>query len=246
MAAVPEARRQAQRTTGGRRTGSTARLSITVLHVRLAIPARDGAEVSGRQPPSRFERLHEPRMPAMSSASVAVTRPSRSRTAAYARARNAHGKIRGRGDHQRGSRRRFASASRQSSTKRMIAVPMSMRRALHEDRHAVGDELIDCLDVVRQPADDHTGPVCVRRRPSESRWRWVRTRRMREDPRGSASPTQPVRYVSTYVMTQFREADRGRRCRTTMVDADSAAVLDGVVERDLGEIGRPRAQSPSP
>ena len=64
------------------------------------------------------------RIPAMSSASVAVTSPRRSRTAAYAR------------DERvrkitvamliSGMTAQVASASRQSSTKRMIAVPASI------------------------------------------------------------------------------------------------------------------------
>ena len=34
-------------------------------------------------------------------------------------------------------------------------------RALHEGRHAVGHELVDRFDVVRQPADDHAGAVAL-------------------------------------------------------------------------------------
>ena len=64
------------------------------------------------------------RMPAMSSASVAVTRPSRSRTAAYARAerlrKTAVATL------ISGMTAQVASASRQSRTKRMIAVPISV------------------------------------------------------------------------------------------------------------------------
>ena len=64
------------------------------------------------------------RMPAMSSASVAVTRPSRSRTAAYARAERVRKSavatpISGITAH-------VASASRQSRMKSRIAVPMSV------------------------------------------------------------------------------------------------------------------------
>ena len=35
------------------------------------------------------------------------------------------------------------------------------QRVLHEARDAVGDELVDRLDVVRQPADDHAGAVAL-------------------------------------------------------------------------------------
>src|SRR5581483_9285489 len=64
------------------------------------------------------------RMPAMSSASVAVTRPSRSRTCAYARAERLRNTavatlISGMTAH-------VARASRQSRTKRMMAVPTSV------------------------------------------------------------------------------------------------------------------------
>ena len=34
-------------------------------------------------------------------------------------------------------------------------------RALDERRHAVGDELVERLDVVRQPADDDAGAVAL-------------------------------------------------------------------------------------
>jgi hypothetical protein len=35
------------------------------------------------------------------------------------------------------------------------------QRALHERRDAVGDELVEGLDVIRQPADDHAGTVTL-------------------------------------------------------------------------------------
>src|SRR5207302_2338604 len=37
--------------------------------------------------------------------------------------------------------------------------PDQRQRVLHEARDAVGDELVDRLDVVRQAADDHAGAV---------------------------------------------------------------------------------------
>ena len=43
----------------------------------------------------------------------------------------------------------------------MIAVPSERQRVLDEARDAVGDELVDRLDVVRQPADDHAGAVAL-------------------------------------------------------------------------------------
>ncbi len=64
-------------------------------------------------------------MPAMSSASVAVTRPSRSRTWVYARAERVR-KIRV-AITSSGITVTVASASFQSRKKRMIAVPISVR-----------------------------------------------------------------------------------------------------------------------
>ena len=55
----------------------------------------------------------------------------------------------------------MASASRQSRTKRITAVPTSVQRVLDEARDPVGDELVERLDVVREPADDHAGPVAL-------------------------------------------------------------------------------------
>ena len=39
--------------------------------------------------------------------------------------------------------------------------PEQEERALDERRHAVGDELVESLDVVRQPADDHARAVAL-------------------------------------------------------------------------------------
>ena len=43
----------------------------------------------------------------------------------------------------------------------MIAVPSSSQRVLDEARDAVGDELVERLDVVREPADDDAGAVAL-------------------------------------------------------------------------------------
>ena len=43
----------------------------------------------------------------------------------------------------------------------MTAVPTSDERVLDERRDAVGDELVERLDVVREPADDHAGAVAL-------------------------------------------------------------------------------------
>jgi len=72
-------------------------------------------------------------MPAMSSASVAVTSPRRSRTARYARV-----------EYEEQDRRADQG-----------------KRVLDQTGDAVGDELVQRLDVVRQAADDHAraGPL---------------------------------------------------------------------------------------
>ena len=43
----------------------------------------------------------------------------------------------------------------------MTEVPIEEERALDERRHAVGHELVERLDVVRQPADDHARAVAL-------------------------------------------------------------------------------------
>ena len=98
-------------------------------------------------------------MPAMSSASVAVTRPRRSRTAAYARAERVR-KTRRRDAHQRdhgAGREREPPVEDEQDDRRAE----ERQRVLDEARDAVRDELVDRLDVVRQPADDHAGPVAL-------------------------------------------------------------------------------------
>ncbi len=54
-----------------------------------------------------------------------------------------------------------ASASRQSRTKSITIEPTSDQRVLDERGDAVGDELVERLDVVRDPADDHAGAVAL-------------------------------------------------------------------------------------
>ena len=52
-----------------------------------------------------------------------------------------------------------ASARRQSSRNRITIEPSEQERVLDERRHAVGHELVERVDVVRQAADDHAGAV---------------------------------------------------------------------------------------
>ena len=98
-------------------------------------------------------------MPAMSSASVAVTRPSRSRTCRYARAeclRKSAVAI----DEQRQDRHRREREPPVEEEEDDRGAEQG-QRVLHEARDAVRDELVERLDVVRQPADDHAGAVAL-------------------------------------------------------------------------------------
>ena len=70
-------------------------------------------------------------------------------------------KMRRRDAHERQDTASVASASRQSRKKRMIAVPISVSVFWTRRRDAVGDELVERLDVVRQAADDHAGAVAL-------------------------------------------------------------------------------------
>ena len=54
-----------------------------------------------------------------------------------------------------------ASASRQSRTKRIDRRADEDQRVLEEARDAVGDELVERLDVVREAADDDAGAVAL-------------------------------------------------------------------------------------
>ena len=54
-----------------------------------------------------------------------------------------------------------ASASRQSRKKRIDRRADQRQRVLDERRDAVGDELVERLDVVREPADDHARAVAL-------------------------------------------------------------------------------------
>ncbi len=126
------------------------------LHVRLRGSVALTAWKFSRAACSRVNDCST-RMPAMSSASVAVTAPSVSRTARYARAERLR-KI-AVAEREDGMTVSVASASRQSRKKRTTAGPDERERVLDERRDAVGDELVERLDVVRQPADDHAGAV---------------------------------------------------------------------------------------
>ena len=94
----------------------------------------------------------------MSSASVAVTAP-RSR-APPVRATRALAEPGRRERHQRhhGQRREREPPVEEEQHDRRAD---ERQRVLDERRDAVGDELVERLDVVRQPADDHAGAVAL-------------------------------------------------------------------------------------
>src|SRR3954453_17938559 len=98
-------------------------------------------------------------MPAMSPARVAVTAPSASRTLRYARPERLR-KI-AVANAIAGITRSVARGSRQSRKKRGTGGPARRRRFRDEPPPPVGDELVERLDVVRQPADDHAGSVAL-------------------------------------------------------------------------------------
>ena len=99
------------------------------------------------------------RMPEMSSASVAVTSPSRSRTRRYARFERERNQTVTRGHQREHDERceREAPVEEEEDDRRSD----EEQRVLHEARHAVGDELVERLDVVRDAADDRSGAVSL-------------------------------------------------------------------------------------
>ena len=125
------------------------------LHVRLAVVERDRAEVL-RRALLAHERLHHPH-----AGDVLGERrrhepeplPHRRVRAGRARAEE-----RARDDHERDhdQRREREPRVEHDQQERRAA---EQERALRERRDAVGDELVDRLDVVRHPADQHAGPV---------------------------------------------------------------------------------------
>ena len=115
------------------------------------------------------------------------------------------------------------------------------QRALDERRDAVGDELVDRLDVVRQPADDHSGAVPLVEAERQA------LEVIEEVVRRSASmrsPTQPVRYVCTYVMPSSRARRRGRSRRSGRA-CPPASPLIASSSANLARTAA-RARSPSP
>src|SRR6476659_7079706 len=87
------------------------------------------------------------RMPEMSSASVAVTSPGRSRTCLYAW----FDRVR---EHDERREREPPVEDEEHDDR-----PHEDERVLDEARDAVRDELVECLDVVRDPADDRARAV---------------------------------------------------------------------------------------
>ena len=168
-----------------------------------------------------------------------MTRPSRSRTAAYARAERVR-KMHCPDAHQRDHRARGEREAPVEDEEDDRGAD-ERQRALHERRHAVGDELVDRLDVVRQPADDHAGAVSLveaEREPLQVREE--PDAKVGEDP--LADPAREVRLDVGHDAVGETDHDEDR---DDDVDAGSTAVLDRVVERDTsrGRAARARSQS---
>ena len=127
------------------------------LHVRLAIAARDGAEVVVGRLLAR-ERLHD----AHAGDVLRERRGQEAEPLAHRRvgARRALAEDRRREAHQRddgAGREREPPVEDEEDDRRAD----QRQRVLDEARDAVGDELVDRLDVVREPADDHAGAVAL-------------------------------------------------------------------------------------
>jgi hypothetical protein len=78
------------------------------------------------------------------------------------------------------------------------------QRVLDQARDAVGDELVERLDVVRDPADDHAGAVALveaEREPLRGGGRACSRRSA-----STRSPSQPVRYVFAAERTSASDA----------------------------------------
>ena len=171
-------------------------------------------------------------MPAMSSASVAVTRPSRSRTCRYAR------------DECLRKSAVAMTSERQDRHRREREPPVEeeeddrgadqRQRVLDEARDAVGDELVERLDVVREPADDHAGAVplvVAEREPLQVAEE--RVAQVGED--ALAGPAGEVRL-------RRRGRDRGEARddeeRDDPAERVQVAAADAVVDRELREVRR--------
>src|ERR671917_355012 len=112
-------------------------------------------------------------MPAMSSASEAVTSPSRSRTRRYAR--------------EERRREREAPVEEEEDDRRAE----ERERVLEEARQPLRDEAIERLDVVRESGDDRAGPVALVaaqfRRPAARNATTIQPRSVRSSPRMPSS-----------------------------------------------------------
>ena len=143
-------------------------------------------------------------MPAMSSASVAVTRaetlpdPRGRRGSSAAAPRTSRSRR-----HERDHRERREGEPPVEEEQDAV-VPTSGNVFCTSRRHALRHELVERLDVVRQPADDHAGAVAlvvpereVPEMPEEPVPESARTR----------SPVQPVKYVWTAALPRVGEPD---------------------------------------
>ena len=126
----------------------------------------------------------------MSSASVAVTRPSRSRTRRYARfERDRNHAVASRHQREDDERREREAPVEEEEHD---AVPTRRSEFWTRLEIAVRHELVERLDVVRDAADDRAGAVALvvaEREALEVRKSWMRRSA------SARSPTQPVKYV---------------------------------------------------
>ena len=127
------------------------------LHVRLAVAQSDRTEVRVRGFLAR-ERLHD----AHAGDVLRQRRGDEPEPLAHVRvrARGVPAEDDGRDAHERDDR---ACREREPPVEdeQQHGRADERERALHERRHAVGDELVDRLHVVREAADDHARPVAL-------------------------------------------------------------------------------------
>ena len=132
-----------------------------------------------------------------------------------------------------------ASASRQSRKKRIDGRADEHQRVLDEARDAVGDELVERLDVVREPADDHAGAVALveaEREPLQVAEELVA--QVGEDP--LARPAGEVRL--RVARDPVRAAPAATKTTTTSTSRAVVVRADAVVDRELREVAAARAR----
>ena len=112
--------------------------------------------------------------------------------------------------------------------------PQQEERVLHEARDAVGHELVERLDVVRDPADDRAGSVALVEAEREAL-------EVAEEPDAQVGE-RPLAHPAGEVRLEGRERERRDPGRDERDDDDDErleiAIVDAVVDRDLREVRR--------